>query len=82
MMVTTTDAKRFKVTEEDTFVFIGKKNINKGCWRWILIALVFYPALLAYFFVGESVYVISIDGCEYTVNDYQYKRLVDFFDGE
>lgn len=82
MIITTTDSQRFKVTEEDSFQYIGKKTINRGFWRWLLILLVVWPALLLYFFVGDKVHVVKINGVKYTVNDYQYTRLINFFDGE
>lgn len=82
MIITTTDSKRFKVTEEDSFQYIGKKTINRGFWRWIAALIILWPLLILYFFVGDKVHLVKINGVEYTVNDFQYERLVKFFDGE
>ena len=53
MIVTTTDSQRIKVTEEDSFQYLGKKTINRGLWRWIA-ALILILATPPYLFVGDK----------------------------
>ena len=60
-----------------SFRLKGRSRINRGFFRWILLLIIFWPALLCWFFVGTEVYVVEVNGASYNVGEEQYKLLVE-----
>lgn len=77
MIVTTIKGKKISVTEHTDIRFVKTAKINKGCIRWFVVAILFWPLLIAYFFVGDTVYVVDIDGVSYVFDEIHYKRLTE-----
>lgn len=80
MILTTVDNQRVTVTENSKYQLIEYTKINRGFWRWVVALLLFWPALFLFFFVGEKVAYVRVDGNMYKVSLHQYERLVDFLD--
>lgn len=80
MILTTTDGQRVKVEQDSTYQLIEYTKINRGFWRWILALLLFWPALILIFFVGDKVAYVRVDGVMYKADLHQYQRLVDYLD--
>jgi hypothetical protein len=70
------------VSDRDTFRFIKTCKVNRGCFRWLAVLLVFWPLLILYFFVGDTAYVVEINGKNYVVDEMQYRRLLNLMEGK
>ncbi|QCQ57936.1 hypothetical protein Barba22A_gp085 [Rheinheimera phage vB_RspM_Barba22A] len=81
MIITTTDNQRIKVDSFSQYQLVERKKVNRGCFRWLAVLLLFWPALILWFFVGDNAMYVRIDGTMYLINEFQYNRLVDFLDG-
>lgn len=75
MKIITTKGVTLNVTEFTEVKYIGTKTINRGVFRWILVLLLFWPALLLWFFVGDKVYEFEINGDVYLLDEWNYKRI-------
>ena len=81
MILTTSKNERVKVKRTDRFEVVGDTKINVGCIRWFVIAFVFFPLLILFFFAGDKVKHIKLNGTSYLIDQHQFQRLVDFMDG-
>lgn len=80
MILTTTKGERITVRKNSTYQFIMNTKANRGCFRWLLVALFFFPALLLYFFVGDKAAYVRVDGKVYLINEHQHNRLLEFLE--
>lgn len=72
MKLITAKGALYDIPTVTSFKYKGKTKIDRGFWRWLVILLLFYPALLCWFFVGTEVWLV-----EYAVDETQYKVLVN-----
>jgi hypothetical protein len=75
MKIITTKGTTLNVTEFTEVEYIGTKTINRGCIRWLVLLFLFWPALLLYFFMGDTVHEFKIDGEIYLLDEYNYARI-------
>ena len=77
MKLITAKGTLYDIPTVTSFKYKGKTKIDRGFWRWLVILLLFYLALLCWFFVGTEVWLVEINGVEYAVDETQYKVLVN-----
>lgn len=77
MKLITTKGTIYDIPVVTKFKCKGKTKIDRGFWRWVILLLLFWPALLCWFFVGTEAWVVEINGKEYCVDEIQYKVLVN-----
>ena len=81
MILTTTKGERITVRKNSTYQFVMNTKTNRGFLRWLLIAILFFPALLLYFFVGDKAVCVRVDGRACVINEHQHNRLLEFLEG-
>lgn len=80
MYITTMKNERIPVKKGDYYQVVMRTRANRGCLRWLLIALVFLPAVLLYPFVGTPAVYVKLNDKVYLIDENQYHRLVEFID--
>jgi hypothetical protein len=75
MKITTTSGTEIEVSSETKVVYVGATKVNRGLIRWIIIAVLFWPALLLWFVVGDAAHKFQINNEIYTVDQWNYERL-------
>jgi len=76
MKIVTYEGQVLNITEDSLVRYIGKKKTGRGFFRWIIALLIFWPLLLLWFFVGDLVDEVEINGVKYLLTEYNYARLM------
>jgi hypothetical protein len=82
MKIITTNGKTLYITESSNVRYIRQKKINRGFFRWLILAFIFLPLVLLYFVVGETAYEFEIDNEVVLLDTWNYQRIVGFNKGE
>ena len=82
MILTTLDNQRVTINPDSVLSESTPIKYNRGFFRWILLALVFLPLVLLFFFVGDKGMLITVDDKHCRVSEFEHQRLINFLNNK
>jgi hypothetical protein len=82
VILTTLDNQKITINSDSVLSESTPIKYNRGFFRWILLALVFLPLVLLFFFVGDKGMLVTVDGKHYRVSEFEHQRLINFLNNK
>lgn len=76
MKLTDINKQVYNINQYTEIEYLGETKTNRGFFRWILAAFIFFPLVLLWFFVGTPAYRFKINGVVVLLNVWEKDRLL------